>query len=235
GTYTGLVKFKKEKGKWTVKHLVGTSMLIRNLVFEDQYTAWVSHVYKGLYKIKFDPSYDTILSVKSYKDKGIWSNFNVRVHKIKNDICFKSNGGWQKYEPLTDTILPYELLNKKLGKESSIISDFDSNHLAIKNKNESIDFLSLVGNDNILKLGNKYFQNRLVVGYERVSRLSDSLYALSLMDGFMLIDSNDRHENIQLPKPTLERVEIDNQLIEVHGNAYETIDVSYGKPVSFSL
>lgn len=235
GAYTGLIRFSKNDLNWNAKHLGGTSMLARYLVFEDRNQVWVSHAYKGLHKVTLGSNYDTITSVKSYKDKGIWSNFNVSVHQIKKDICFKSNNGWQKYEPLQDTIIPFDLLNNKLGKDSYIISDFDTDLLVVKTKNETIEFISLTNLDKVLILNNQYFKDRLVVGYERVSYVGDSLYALSLMDGFMLIDGKEYHEHSSLQLPLLEQIEINDELIDLGILKNQTIDLDYGKSISFSL
>lgn len=48
GAYTGLIRFSKNDLNWNAKHLGGTSMLARYLVFEDRNQVWVSHAYKGI-------------------------------------------------------------------------------------------------------------------------------------------------------------------------------------------
>ena len=175
GTYAGLVKYKYENGKWNTLHLKGTTIPIKYLVFEDSFTAWAAHAYKGLYKIKFDKDYKTV-EVENYKKRGLWSDFNVRVYNIKNDICFKTNQGWQKYEALIDSIIPNTLLNKTLGEDASIISEADINLLVTKNKKDKISFVSLVNEKSNLELPNKNFKDKLVVDRENVSQLSDSIF-----------------------------------------------------------
>src|SRR5690606_34695113 len=141
---------------WTVRHLGKTTMPIRFLVFEDAYTAWVAHAYKGLYKVRFDSAYESIVELRNYEDKGLWSPYNVRVNALKNDICIKTNEGWQKYEPLLDSIVPYPLLNRNFGKSSYIISEDDIATLAVKNKNK-INFKTFPDNGVKSSLSNKYF------------------------------------------------------------------------------
>ncbi|MGM5468803.1 LuxR C-terminal-related transcriptional regulator [Flavobacteriaceae bacterium LMO-SS05] len=240
GTYAGLVKFKNENGNWKVKHLdkttipaEQTTMPIRFLVFEDKYTAWAAQAYSGLYKIKFSPNYDSIASIKSYENKGLLSNFNVRVYNIKNNICFKTNNGWQKYEPLLDSIIPYTVLNQDLGNNAYIISDEDMDQLVIKSEKDLINFKSFSEHDINLTLTSNFFKNRLIVGFEKVSKINDTIYALNLNDGFMLIDGRNYTESHELFEPTIEKIEIDKTLIDLSHS--KTVEFPYKKSISFSL
>lgn len=238
GTYAGLVKFKKEATGWTVKHLGGTTIPSRFLVFEDTHTAWVAHAYKGLYKIKFNKSYDSILDIKNYEHKGLSSTYNVRVYKLKNEISIKTNNGWQKYEPLLDTIVAYDLLNTSFGKSSYIISEKNVSTLAVKNQN-SINFKTFPENGFKASLGDKYFEKRLIVGYENVSQVTDNTQALSLDNGFMLFDKALIAEPNTLQQPYIESIEIDQQRIAVNAiknielpNNYRTLSIALTSPKS---
>lgn len=233
GTYAGLVRFKMENGKWTVKHLGQTTMPIKFLVFEDSFTLWAAHAYSGLYKIKLSPNYDSITSIKSYDKKGLMSNFNVRVYNIKNNICFKTNNGWQKYEPLLDSIIPYKLLNQDIGENAYIISDDDNNQLAIKSEKNVINFKSFSDEKSDITLTNNFFKNRLIVGYERISKINDTIHALNLNDGFMLIDGSNYSEHHILYKPNIEKIEIEKKLIDLDDS--KVIEFPYKKNISFSL
>ena len=236
GTYAGLVRFRETNRDWNIKHLGKTTMPLKYLVFEDENTAWVAHAYKGLYKIKLNKSLDTISEVKSYENKGLWSSYNVRVYKLKNDICFKTNNGWQKYEPLLDSIVPFDLLNKGLGKDSYIISDFESDILAIKNKNDAINFISLTDNKSNLSITNKYFEDRLVVGSENITKINDSIYCLNLNNGFMLINSKSSFEAEELFIPNIESITVNNTLINLEEfEVSESLDLKYGQPITLGL
>ena len=224
GTYGGLVKFSYNNNTWKAKHLGKTTMPIRFLVFEDENTAWAAHAYSGLYRIKFDSNHNSITEIKNYGNKGLWSDFNVRIYKLKNDICFKTNNGWQKYEPLLDSIIPFKLLNESLGKETYIISKDASNRLAVKS-GDAINFKSFAKDEPNLLLTNKYFKNRLIVGYEKISNVSDSIYSLNLIDGFMLIDGNQSSRQSKLYKPQIEKVEANNTLLDL--SSLNNIELPY--------
>lgn len=233
GTYAGLVKFKNNADGWTVNHLGKTTIPIRFLVFEDKHTAWAAHAYDGLYKIRFNESYDSIISNESYANKGLLSNYNVRVYNIKNNICFKTNEGWQKYEPLLDSIVPYKLLNDNLGKEAYIISDDNTDQIAVKSKKDLINFISLNDQKIDLSLTSNFFENRLIVGFEKISKINDSIYALNLNDGFMLIDGKNYSENLILQKPIIERIEVDKTLLDI--STSNPVEFPFNKSISITI
>ena len=232
GTYTGLVRLKKESGSWKAKRLGKTTMPIKYLVFEDQNTIWAAHAYKGLYKMKFDETYETITSIENYNKKGVFSDFNVRAYKIKNDICFKTNDGWLKYEPMLDSIVPYKFLNENFGLGSYIISEDDMKQMVLKRSSDAITFKSFFNDDNEIALSNNYFENRLIVGNENVSKINDTTFALNLNNGFMLIDSKSKTK-VVLMKPTIETIEIDKTLIDVKPN--EAIKIKLNSSFGVSI
>lgn len=233
GTYTGLVKFKKEDNHWDVKRFSEPTMPIKYLVFEDQTTAWAAHAYKGLYKITFDNNHDSIIKVENYNSKGDFSDFNVRVYKIKHDIFFKTNDGWLKYEPILDSMVPSKLLNENFGKNSYIITEDDVEPLALKKPYDAISFKSLISDDKEISLSNNNFENRLIVGNENISKITDSTFALNLNNGFMLIDGSS-HSKATLIKPTIDKIEIDKELIDLESNKQLEINLksSFGVSVS---
>ncbi len=238
GTYAGLVKFKKEITGWEVKRLEQTTIPSRFLVFEDAYTAWVAHAYKGLYKVRFNRSYDSILEIKNYENKGLWSPYNVRVYALKNKISIKTNVGWQKYEPLLDSIVSYPLLNKSFGKNSYIISEDDISTLGVRNKS-NINFKTFPGDGSTSELSDKYFKKRLIVGYENISKLNDSLLVLSLNNGFMLFNNSFISNATALHPSYFETIKIDSQRIALNGvkcielpNNFKTLSMSLTSPKS---
>ncbi len=233
GTYGGLVRFEIVNGEWIAQHLGGEIIPIKFLEFEDAKTAWVAHAYKGLFRVKFNENKDSILSFKNYKDKGLWSGFNVKVDKIKNTICFKTNEGWQKYEALLDTIVPYNVLNMALGKSTNILSKADGDELITQNSKGIISFMSLSKKKNTKTLSSRLMQKRLVVNAESVSKLNDSAYTFNLYDGFLLINKSVEETKHVLRKPKIKQIEVDHALIDIKGK--NTYEFPFNKNIAISL
>ena len=219
-TYAGLVKYQKNQNNWTFKHLGKTTMPIRFLAFEDKHTAWAAHAYKGLYRVSFNKELDSIVNIKNYKDKGLGSTYNIRVNRIKNDICIKTNEGWHKYEPLLDSIVPFDLMNKNFGKESYLISDANSDVIALK-KSDKIMLLNFADSGNDVYLKSKDINERLILGYENFSRLYTDTFAINLTDGFLVLNLNNQHPNYNIYPPSIESVYLNGDLVNINSsNAY---------------
>jgi DNA-binding CsgD family transcriptional regulator len=128
------------------------------------------------------------------------------------------------------------LLNQTFGEETDIISQSNEDVIVTKNQNDKISFISsLTNNKTTINLPNKIFQKRLVVDAESVSQINDSIYTLNLYGGFLLINKNKTEQVKQdsLQKPVIERVEIDNILIEIDNS--NTYQVPFNKSLSVSI
>ncbi|APY09411.1 transcriptional regulator [Winogradskyella sp. J14-2] len=235
GTYAGLVKFQQKNGKWETKHMGKTTIPSRFLVFENPYTAWVAHAYKGVYKVNFNKSYDTITKVTNYGFRGLDSEYNTRVYNIRNDIVFKTNNGWQKYEPLLDSIVPFNLLNKKFGKHSYIISEQSMSPIVLKDKKGVIRF-KYINNDSVeTKINNKLIKKRYIVDYEHVSKIDDALYALNLDNGFMLIDETFK-DSTSVFKPKIETIKINGDRIKLSSIKEDsTLKIKYNQSINLEI
>jgi len=124
-------------------------------------------------------------------------------------------------------------LNESFGKNSYLISDSDSDQIVVKDDNNQINFKSLIDNDYNLTLTSRFFKNRLIVGSERISKINDSIYALALYNGFMLIDTKNYSEKTVLQEPIIEKISVDKKLIEI--DSIELVETPYNKNVSISI
>lgn len=232
GTYVGLVSYKKKGNQWDVKHLGETTNPFRFLVFENESTAWTAHAYKGLYRIKFDDTYDNIVSIQNYSTKGLSSEYNLRVHKIKNDICFKTNEGWQIYEALKDTIIDSPMLNNEFGNDAYIISEENENVLGLKKEN-AIELRSIDGKSYQMIVTDEYFKNRLVIGYENISNFKENQLALSLNDGFLIVDKLKEITKEKPLKPIIDNFSVNSKTLPL--NDFDTEAFSYKSNISIDL
>ncbi|TVZ47954.1 LuxR C-terminal-related transcriptional regulator [Olleya sp. Hel_I_94] len=231
GTYGGLVKFNKTEESWAASYLGQPTIPIKYLEFEDKNNIWAAHAYKGLIKVKLNNTFDSIIDYKEYNTKATASDYNIKVYKIKNNICFKTNDGWKTYEPLADSIIPYKFLNDKIGPQSDVVSEDLTNNLFFKN-NKGIIQLKATNNDKLV-LTRDYYDDRLIVGYENISQINDSIYALNLNNGFLLLNANQNFTVKKPVKPLIEkiqvndiRVKIDTSVIELPNNGKLSISIA---------
>ena len=77
---------------------------------------WITHGYKGVYKILFNDSVTRIQSTDFYgASKGFPSNVLINVFNIRNELIFTSENGIYKYAGSTDTFSREPFFTKLLG------------------------------------------------------------------------------------------------------------------------
>ncbi|MEC3905734.1 transcriptional regulator [Tamlana sp. 2201CG12-4] len=212
-TYSGFVRYKKSSNGWDVSRVANFNLPLRYLVFEDRTTAWGAHPYKGLFKVEFDENLERVISSKNYENKGVWSTYNLKIFKVKNNIVFQTGKGWQKYEPLEDKIVPFDMLSEKIGENSFIISEEPDELLAVK-EGDLIFIKPSFSSDKKYYIPNTFYKQRLVSGFERISKVNDSIYALCLMDGFMLYNESNFGVKYKLEKPIVDYIKLKDEFID---------------------
>ncbi len=223
GSYSGLIKYKKEPNEWKVSRLINLNQPAKYVVFEDKYTAWVAHPYKGLLRVKIDKNFTSVISSKNYENKGLLSTYKVKIFKIKNDIVFKTDKGWQRYEPIQDSIVPYKLLSTKIGESSDIISKNTDSEIGIKNNNDIFILPSFTA-ESKYHIPNDLYKERLVSGSERIVKINDTINVLCLMDGFMIYSNSIYETRSKLEKPIIDNIKIKGVLANINA---ESIHVDF--------
>lgn len=104
GTYSGLTLYKKQNGHWVYsKKIKGFDESFR--VFEEDQNGdmWMSHGFKGIYKLQIGNNLDSIPSFQFYTSKdGLPTDYNLNVFKIKGKIVITSNAGCYEYNAKTN-------------------------------------------------------------------------------------------------------------------------------------
>ncbi|MCO6147420.1 triple tyrosine motif-containing protein [Flavobacterium sp. NRK1] len=120
--YNGLYLLENKEGEWILhEKLSGFDESARDIMPADEpYSYWVCHGYKGVFRIRINPSYTRISSVDHYTNKnGLESAFNVNVTRWNNEIVFTTNTGIYRYSQQQNKFLPHTLLNSILDPEKN--------------------------------------------------------------------------------------------------------------------
>ncbi len=117
GTYSGLIYFKKENGVWKfVDRINGFSESFRIFEEDNDGNLWMSHGFKGIYKVSFGQSLSSVKSSRYYTVKyGLPTNYNLNVFRIKGKIIFTTNNGLYEYNPANDRFEKSVNLNQLLS------------------------------------------------------------------------------------------------------------------------
>ena len=122
GTYNGLTLYQKEGTRWKyITQIKGFNESFRVFEEDENGDIWMSHGFKGIFKITLNNELDSVISSKFYTSRdGLPTNYNLNVYKIKNRIVFTSKHGVYEYNALNDNFERSEFFNQLLQPISDI-------------------------------------------------------------------------------------------------------------------
>jgi DNA-binding CsgD family transcriptional regulator len=123
GTYNGLVVLEKTPGSQTnwrfSKKIKGFNESCKTIIEDYDGSIWVSHGYKGIYRLKLTPGLDSVVNIQLFtKDDGLPQKLPYNLNKIDNTLIITTTNG----------IFIYDAENKKFVKAQKYNSFFQNNH-----------------------------------------------------------------------------------------------------------
>ncbi len=197
GTYSGLTLFKKEGRHWHfIKHIKGFNESFRVFEEDENGDIWMSHGFKGIFKISLNNELDSVISSRFYTSKdGLPTNYNLNVYKIKNRIVFTSKQGVYEYNAQSDKFEKSVFFNHLLQPVTDIsylkedkkgniwyIAWFNSvNRAGVFKLQEDLRYQHVTSPFAILA-------GKFISGFESVYEFSDEHYFIGTEDGFAHYD-----------------------------------------------
>jgi ligand-binding sensor domain-containing protein/DNA-binding CsgD family transcriptional regulator len=119
GTYSGLVLYQKTAAGWAYAHqFAELKESCRVMVKDERGYIWVSHPYRGLYRIEWSPGNSNKIQVKFYNSaQGLPADLNNYVFGISGKAVVGTIKGVYQYEPAKDAFVPDTLFNEVLGPD----------------------------------------------------------------------------------------------------------------------
>lgn len=202
-TYNGLRFLRTVHGNLKIIGDIDSTLNVplNNAVFQDPTTLWASHPYKGFYKIKLNETGDAISSVKVFETDSIFSAFKTSVHQIKNQIALYNGGRWYVYNSIEDTILDFKAL--RAYRDYDLVAN-ENDWFWFKNRNGAGLIYTDFSKDSIF-ISEPVLENNFIKGYEHIERINDSIYYITLNDGYAALNLNryrmaDRNHKIPTPQ-----------------------------------
>lgn len=117
-TYSNLVIFDKVNSNYRQTGTInGFYDLIRYIEFDHRGNLWASHMHRGVYKLQLNSSRDSVVDIQYYGENSVFEkDYSIHVFKVENRIVFTTEEQLFTYNDLNDSIVPYHLLNEKLGE-----------------------------------------------------------------------------------------------------------------------
>jgi len=217
GSYNGINVFEKNKdGKWIYSHRLNKIReCINYLQFDYEGNLWASPN-KGLLKIIFSENGDSVINVNHYgKENGFESDYDIRTFKFENNVIFANGNHFYAFDYLKKKIIPFDWLNKQLGKYSRATNIYRSGlHEYCFINNTGIGFFTY--RHDSLFLNHEFSYNDLhlpaINNYENIWKLKN-YYLIGVIDGFVVHNQEDAINKVtlSLPKIMINHVECFNE------------------------
>ena len=212
-TYTNLIFYKKQNDDWKVEKIVYSfNDLIRYLEIDHLGNFWAGHMYRGIFRLRFDAN-DSLIYNHYFGQNVFGKDNGIHVFKIENRIVFTSGDKLFTFDDLKDSIVDYALMNDKLGdyrKATRIVAAPDHFYWFITNLSCG---LFKIQNSEVAKIKEfpvSLFSNQLILGYENIVPITSKKAILCLENGYALLnaDTLSPASLISEKKPELRRISI---------------------------
>jgi len=124
GTYTGLQLFNYSTGsrEWReeVQLLKGFDESCRELIFDDHNNLWITHEYKGIFKLQLSDDLLSVDSVRLYNQTRGLPGLPYSISWLNGEFILVASNGLYSYDNKLDTFLLHDEYNVILNSESGL-------------------------------------------------------------------------------------------------------------------
>jgi ligand-binding sensor domain-containing protein len=215
-SYQGLFILKKIANKWKFSHFIKGKFTESSPMFEVDVDGnlWFSHWQKGLYRLHFNATMDSIIHVDSYDNKkGFPSNRNNTLFKIDNEIIFSSERGFYIYNKKTDRMDPYTKWNRMFHSLPSYMRLHESTNGDVWCVSGRFVGLAKKRTDNTYQMDSltyRILQPKLIIGFEHFNFIDPNNLILNTEDGFSWIKTKSTDSTKSTFKVHLHSIVISN-------------------------
>ncbi|SDS23476.1 regulatory protein, luxR family [Formosa sp. Hel1_31_208] len=193
GSYNGLNILELKNGEWKFKNKIeGFDISSRYFEYYPSNQVFVSHEYKGVFKLKVDEQFTKILSVD--KDTSVDKGLHSSLLKHNGNILYTYKDGVYKYNKDLSAFKKDSLLSLSFNPNTYISGKLVKSDETNKLWSFSSDGLSYISSGKLseqleiekISLPSSIRNN--MGGYENISHMMDQKYLFGSSSGYLLID-----------------------------------------------
>ena len=242
GTYNGLYILEKSNNEWVFKNKI-KGFDISSKFFEIHNNhVFVSHEYKGVFKLSFNEDLSTVKIVEKFPEIG--NEQNSSILKYNNNLLYTNKEGVFKFNTKHNKFLKDSLLSSLFKKENytsgKLILNKNTNTLWAFSK-KKLSYIKPDRISNTVKINQISYSESLPIGltgYENISHLNNQKYLIGTTNGFVILDLDKIHNesyNVSInsiTKYTVKKIpEIVNISKErIFKNKYNNLRFNYSVP-----
>ncbi|WP_104734970.1 helix-turn-helix and ligand-binding sensor domain-containing protein [Hanstruepera ponticola] len=221
GNYDGLNVLEKNESQWVLRNkIIGFDISSRYFELINDNTVFVSHEYKGVFKIKLDNSWSKAINVEkeSHLEKGL----NSSLTKYKGMVYYANQKGVFRFNA-----------NKSEFVQDSVLSDFYNDGSYVSGKlipdntgklwnfskyNLSyFDFETFGNKPELFRISLAKQQTNSMNGYENITHLLNQEYLIGTSNGYMIADFSkiDNNDSYQISINEVQAGKLDSELKKI--------------------
>ncbi|MEX0986362.1 MAG: hypothetical protein WD052_02710 [Bacteroidales bacterium] len=194
-TYSDLVLYNKSKESWSISHNIRNfSDLIRYIELDHLNHLWAGHMRRSVYKLTLNDRQDSVLDIRYYGKNSIFNkDYGINVFKVENRIVFTTGEKLYTYDDINDTIIPYEQLNRSLGKYTSahrIVKAPDHHYWFITDNSTGLFHFMLTGITLVKDYPTEIFDYHIIENYENVVPINKYEAIYCLENGYAMLNAD---------------------------------------------
>ncbi|NMH89680.1 triple tyrosine motif-containing protein [Flavivirga algicola] len=192
GNYDGLYVIEKVNGKWVLRNKIEGFDLSSKFFETYNNQIFVSHEYKGVFKINVDKGFTKVLNIE--KDSDIDKELNSSIIKYNNDLLYIYKEGVLKYNTETKKFLKDTVLSTLFSKEDYTSGKLEFNketHTLWCFSKKDLNYIAPSKLSNASKVNKIPFSKSLprgLTGYENITHLNNQRYLIGTSTGFIVLD-----------------------------------------------
>ena len=245
GDYQGIRFFEKKNNEWrNIGEIPNLNESSRIIHYQNDSTLWMTHGYKGAYKIDIDNNYRLKNRVKHFGlENGFPSNILISAYNLNDKLVFTSENGIFDYDPDLMKFKPNIAFDKILGKEHVSAMEFDKNNTIyyIQNKELGVlkekNFGEFTKETGIFKHINKLINDDL----PKITTIDEENIIIGAKEGFIHFNPSKLHKRNNNFSTLIREIEIfekndtvkkinPNYSKDIKLNSEEIIKINYSSP-----
>ncbi|WKV11185.1 triple tyrosine motif-containing protein [Marivirga harenae] len=176
GNYKGLSLFKKtDKGIELLHELKGFEESSRVMEEDENGNIWMTHGYKGVYKIKLADDLESVSAEYYGIEEGLPSKVLINVWRLNNTVIFSTEDGLYEYDQMKDRFVKSSFLSDHFPAETQFVS-FAEDALG------NIYFVSMKETGVLEKSTNGKYRKHTSVFNQLKNALNDDLHKIITLD-----------------------------------------------------
>ena len=193
GTYSGIGLIEKQENHYEFRKILdGFNESSRIMFFDASDNLWISHGYKGIYRIRINEFSNDIEEIKFYGTKqGLPSELNNELFMIRGELIAGTRNGIYQYEEKKDTFYFSGKWNRFLTSRDPVTKMIESRERTVwVFQNGVLGRLDILS-DSLFQYNRHLapsLNGNFLTAFESITFLNNEQLLIGIEDGFAIVD-----------------------------------------------